>query len=183
MIHWGVFGESGSGKSVSTSQYIAPSWLWPARFGLKRPARHVLVCDPQMKAMWRGKCTWITPDVDAWVAAMKASRECVCIWDEAGNSMEADPAMALRHSWVAMQSRNLGHLVYFLCQRAGQLPIGVGNQCAQAYVFFQRSPYDRRILAQAYGEEMHQAGQLTVGECLIGQPMKKPVKTRFFSVR
>lgn len=183
MIHWGVFGESGSGKSVSTSQFIAPSWLWPARFGLKRPPRKVLILDPQLKAMWKGRYTYITADPDQWLDALKRNTDCVGIWDEAGNTLEADPSLVRRMSWVPMQSRNLGHLVYFLCQRAGQMPLGYRNQCGQAYVFHQRSDYDRRWLSTAYGQEMMAANTLDVGECLIGLPMKRPVKTRFFSVK
>ncbi len=183
MIHWGCFGESGTGKSVSMSHHIAPSWLWPSRYGIKRPPRKVLVCDVQMKAMWRGNYTFITDDVDEWVRALRANKDCVGIWDEAGNTMEADPGLARRHSWVAMQSRNLGHLIYFMCQRAGQLPLGMRNQCGQALVFNQRSDYDRRWCAMSYGQEMMAADTLGVGECLIGRPMQKPVKTRFFSIK
>lgn len=183
MIHWGVFGESGSGKSVTMSQFIVPTWLWPDRYNLKRPPRKVLICDPQLKAMWRGKYTFITKDADEWMAALKLNRDCVGVWDEAGNSLQSDRKLERRMGWVPMESRNNGHLIYFICQRAGQLPIGYRNQCAQAFVFWQRSSYDRRELAESYGERMMEANKLTVGECFIAQPMKEPVKTRFFSIK
>lgn len=183
MIHWLVAGESGSGKSASMMTAVAPSWLDPVRFRLPRQPRAVLVLDPQLKSGWLGACTWITADPDEWLAALKRSRSCVGIWDEAGNTIESDPKLGQRLSWVPMQSRNLGHLVYFIGNRAGQLPIGYQNQCGSALIFHQRSDYDRRRLSQLYGPEMMTANTLDIGECLIARPMKSPVKTRLFRIK
>ncbi len=161
-------------------EVVIPSWLYPGRYRIKRPARHVLVLDPQLKAGWGA--TWVTKDPYEWLAALKASRSCVGVYDEAGNQLESDPKLEREMGWAAMESRNNGHLIYFLAQRAGQLPLGMRNQCGQAYVFHQRSEYDRRWLSVTYGAEMFAANTLGVGECLIGLPMQKPVKTRFFAV-
>lgn len=178
MIHWLVCGESGSGKSRSMREAVIPAWRNPSRFRLRRPARNVLVLDPQLKADWGA--TWVTKDPLEWLAALKKSRSCVGVYDEAGNQLESDPKLTRDMGWAAMESRNNGHLIYFLAQRAGQLPLGMRNQCGQAYVFNQRSEFDRRWLAITYGEGMRSANRLEVGQCLIGLPMKNPVLCRFF---
>lgn len=172
MIHWLVTGESGSGKSRTIREKIIPLW--------KRRGRHVIVCDP-LGQRWPGAAR-IVNRPEAMLAMMRCNQQMVGIWDECGSMCESESKLSDAVSWLAMQSRNRGHLIYFMAQRAYQLPIGFRNQCGSALVFHQRSDVDRGCLARLYGDEMLEANRLSIGECLVAAPMKKTVKVRMFSI-
>lgn len=180
-VHQLVVGDSGAGKSTSMQRYVVPSWLSPQRFGIRRPPRPVAVLDPQRKP-WPAGC-WCTDDLDEWLETLKRSRQVVAVWEECGSMCEEDWHVAQRGKWAATQSRNLGHLVYFLAQRSKQVPPSIRNQCGTVYAFHQQDEQDRRILVGSYGPEFWAANQLDIGQCLVKRPMQKTVKTRFFSVR
>lgn len=175
--HWLIVGNIRAGKSVALRQHIVPAWAWPEKYGIRRPPKHVIVLDP-IGQRWPG-ATFVTRDHLEWLEALQGSRGCVGVWDECGNDCESNPDIARQLLWAATLSGNNGHAVYFVGQRAFQIPPSIRNNCASAIVFHQRGLNDRKVLADVYGQEMMAANTLATHECIVARSMERTVKTRF----
>lgn len=123
----GVIGKSGCGKSRLVRDVILPAWV--------RRGYSVAVLDPLCQP-WPG-ANWQTNDPARFLAMAKASEQCVLVVDEAQDTMRGTPQRERDMAWLSLQSRNRGHVVYFLGQRALQLPPNVRNQLTHAYAFHQ----------------------------------------------
>jgi hypothetical protein len=126
MSRCAVVGESGSGKSRLCREFLAPAW------NSRGFATYAL--DP-LRQPW--PVYWQTDNPERFLEAMKNSTRCVGFVDEAQETMRGNPQRERDMAWLGLQSRNKGHVLYFLAQRIMQLPPNVRNQCTEAYIFRQ----------------------------------------------
>lgn len=168
-MHNLIVGLTGSGKSRLCREIIVPRWC------AKGVA--VLVLDPLLQP-WPG-AHWVTDDPEAFLATAKASRSCVLIADEAQETMRGTPERERKMVWTATQSRNCGHLAYFLGQRAMQMPPNVRSNCTNGYIFRQQAP-DLKVLEGIFSGDLSAITDFPPGVCYRVSAFGKPEKMRVF---
>ena len=166
-MHWLVTGISGCGKSRVMREFVIPAH--------RRAGRWVGVLDP-LGSTWPSN--WTTSDPQAFVAAAKASRNCVWVVDEYGQfTSDYDTMRSLE--WLFTVARNYGHLSYALAQRVKQIPPNVRNQCSHALVFNQQGADLADLAAMMNQPGVMDAVNFPAGVALVVEPFKppKPIKT------
>jgi hypothetical protein len=105
----------------------------------------VLVLDPLTDPGWQAD--FITTSADKFLKVAKTNTRCLCIIDEAGESVgQFDKE---RH-WLGTRGRHYGHTCFFVAQRAQMIARTVRDQCGVAYIF-RLGMDDAKILANEYG--------------------------------
>ena len=170
-MHSLVVGITGSGKSRLAKQIIIPGWC--------RRGYAVLVLDP-IGQPWPG-AHWVTDDPMTFLDKAKASEKCVLIVDECSTALRGDAKTERATRWLATQSRNRGHIAYFLGQRVLQMQPDIRDNCGAAFVF-QQNPDNAGWFNDQWNlpTVAREAPCLPLGVCLHAQPFKTPVKMRVF---
>lgn len=122
----------------------------------------MLVLDPSNQK-WDG-VDFLTSDTDKFVDVVFRNTRCLVIVDE---TMEAIDRNNKSHLTLATRSRHKGHSVFFLAQRAAQIPPTIRTQCEQAYVFKQAID-DITVIKKMLtcGEDADLALKLPRGKCV-----------------
>lgn len=165
-MHNLIVGITGSGKSVLARSVIVPGW--------RARGYAVLVLDP-LRQPWSG-ATWQTDHPERFLAAARASESCVLIVDEAQETMRGTPQRERDMAWLATQSRNRGHIAYFIGQRAMQVPPNVRRMCTTAWCFRQSRPDAETLALELDVPAALEAPSLPLLTCLRLESFKAPVK-------
>ena len=177
-MHRLVAGRTGMGKSTLMREHLLPAW--------RRQGYSVAILDPLAQqwgpAKLKDSHLWMTTDPYEFLAALKAARRMVFVVDEPDLSIKTDAKTERAMQWAGTVSRNYGHLGYFLCQSAYQLPPRFRACCTWGYIFNQVEP-DARCLSQLFGEDLMAATTLPDGTFLHVKPLQKPVRTTIFKPR
>lgn len=167
-MHWIITGISGCGKSRAMREIIIPAH--------RRAGRWVGVLDP-LGGTWPSN--WTTTDPMAFVAAAKASRNCVWVVDEYGQ-FTADYAVMRALEWLFTVARNYGHLSYALAQRVKQIPPNVRNQCSHGLIFNQQGADLADLAAMMNQPDIMQAAAFPPGVAIVVEPFEKPRPVKTF---
>lgn len=173
-MHTLVVGITGSGKSRLAKEHIIPGW--------HRRGYAVLVLDP-LAQPWPGAYRQ-TDDPMRFLDWMQRGERCIGIVDECSTSLRGDANLERQTRWLATQSRNRGHKVYFLGQRVLQMQPDVRNNCSEAFVFMQ-TPADARWFAEQWNLPAIEADapRLPLGVCLRCSPFSDVTRLRVFCAR
>lgn len=129
-----VVGVSGSGKTVLCKRIAAH---------LFRCGRPVVVFDPFFQpGKWEADIITDSVEMLYNISQHPKNRNMVFLIDEAGEFFERDR----KYNRIATLTRQKGHDVFFVAQRALQLQPAVRSNCNEMYVFRQ-SVTDSKILA------------------------------------
>lgn len=130
-----IVGISGCGKTLIAMR-IAEHFF--------RCGRPVVVFDPFIKpGKW--KADFVTDSIEVLynISQHPDNKEMVFVIDEAGEFFARDR----KYNRIATLTRQKGHDVYFVAQRALQLQPAVRSNCSEMYVFRQSLP-DAKTLAE-----------------------------------
>jgi len=147
-VHSLVCGMTESGKSA-LSKLIAT--------GLKKTGKIVAVLDPLDDPTWDAcvnkKFTTIEA-LDEWLTKINGAHVFI---DEGGEVF--DEGRDKSFAWLATRSRHYGHSVYFIAQRAMQIPKTMRDQCSRLYLFTS-SASDGKLHAEEWNKpELEQCNE------------------------
>lgn len=154
MVHSVAVGIGKSGKTTLMREIATLA---------KSHGHGVLVLDPNW-GQW--DCDYLTDDLTKFMRVAKASRRCLLVMDECGESIARDPTAV----WLATRARHWGHLSFFGMHSWTQLLPVIRNQCTTAYVFSQ-SVEDSAALARHFNDRLiASAAELKQGEFIHKEP-------------
>lgn len=130
-----------------------------------------MILEPIRTEGW-ARLAYHVPDADILQKVCKSNRDLDVFVDEAGETLLRDS----EYQFLATRSRQYGHRLFFIAQRAQQvLPI-IRNNCEAVYCFRQSKP-DAEILAREYADPVFlSACTLKKGEYLARLGIDSPVK-------
>jgi SpoVK/Ycf46/Vps4 family AAA+-type ATPase len=153
MAHSIIVGITGTGKTTLAFK-IAERYR--AR---KIP---VLVYDPFKRLEWQAD--FITDKPEEIVEVVFKNKSCAVFIDEAGEFLDR---YSKEDTKLATMSRQLGHNVHFIAQRAQMLSPNVRHQCTNLFMFRQVAS-DCDLLSKDFANEQLKAGSgLEKGECFV----------------
>lgn len=112
--------------------------------------KQVVIYDPILDPRW-GKHPNIQKfdESEGFNCFLRSNRSSYVFLDEAGEFFEN--GHDLEYSWLGTRSRHWGHSVFFIAQRAMQIPKLIRAQCNHLYLF--TSPVtDGKILAEEFNQ-------------------------------
>lgn len=121
-MHTLILGMTESGKST-LAKLLASTLL--------AQGKRVAVLDPIFDPAW--KATFKTDDIYELREWAESNRNAYIFIDESGEVF--NEGNDTEHSWFATRSRHYGHSVFFLAQRAIQVPKTMRDQCGKLFVF------------------------------------------------
>lgn len=98
---------------------------------LQRSGKHVAVLEPLMDSGWYAR--FRTDDIDVFCDYLRKNQSVYAFVDEGGEYF--DDGNNGNYSWLATRSRHYGHSVFFLAQRAMQIPKTMRDQCNRLFLF------------------------------------------------
>ena len=137
-MHCLVIGMTESGKTL-LSKLMAKQ--------LRSQGKKVAVLDPICDPDW--EADYITDDVEELREYLTKNRSHYVFVDESGAVFNEGNDNS--HAWIATRSRHYGHSVFFLAQRAIQIPKTMRDQCSRVYLFT-TSASDGKILAEEFNK-------------------------------
>jgi len=161
-MHTCILGRTGTGKTRA------------AKFLASKLAR-VAVCEP-VKTDW-GAPAIHTTNIDDLLTLAQLNKNLNIFIDEAGEMLKRNDA----YQFLATRSRQYGHNVFFIAQRACMLTPVMRNNCESIYAFNQCNS-DSKILADDFANEIFlELPKLKKGECIYIKCVGfEPLKIRVF---
>lgn len=164
MAHTCIIGMTESGKT-SLARALAQAF--------RRRRVCTIALDPIGDPSWPVDQLYHEPE--PFEKAVRQSRSAMIFVDESG-------AVIDRHDdrlwWLATRSRHWGHSVFFLAQRAVQVPKTVRDQCSTLYLFAV-SQSDADALAEEWAcPQLHDAPNLPRGNFILVGRFAEPVDGR-----
>jgi hypothetical protein len=135
-----ILGMSESGKSVLAKCLVRR---------LRKANRKVVIYDPLLQRDWG---TEPYDDSETVNAIMLEERKLHVFIDECGEVFR-DYDSQREYAWWATRSRHYGHSVYFIAQRAVQIPRTMRDQCSRLYLFTS-SATDGKIHADEWNSSL-----------------------------
>lgn len=121
-MHSLIIGQTESGKSTLAKVFARK---------LADNGKKVAVLDPLFDPDW--KADFRTDDIEEMTAYLRANRSVYVFVDESGAYF--NDGNDTTYSWLATRSRHYGHSVFFIAQRAIQIPKTMRDQCSRLYLF------------------------------------------------
>lgn len=144
-VHGLIVGVTRTGKTY-LAQALARAYL--------RQGISVLVLDPNMDAGWpineggtAGASCRLYRDAMKFLAVCKASRRCVLMVDEGGETI-GQGKLARDVVWLTTRSRHWGHRCILLSQEATLIYKPIRRQCSEAFIFRQADDNARELVGQ-----------------------------------
>lgn len=100
--------------------------------GLLSQGKKVVVYDPIGGTDW-GTGAKVYDDINKLMEFVQSNESYHIFIDESGEAL--DEGYSREHNWLATRSRHWGHSVYFIGQRALQIPKTMRCQCTRLYIF------------------------------------------------
>lgn len=162
-MHSLILGITGTGKTTLAKQLSF------------RSERNVIVCEPYPTNGWNANQVFTSVD-DLMQCALQNKNLDIFI-DESGETMQRNPA----YQFLATRSRQYGHRVFFIAQRAQQVLPVIRNNC-ECYYIFRQSRMDCELLVRDTAEEkFYECEKLMKGEYLFRDQLgKTPKKYKLF---
>lgn len=162
MAHTLILGITGTGKTTLAFS-IAQAY--------KAQGVPVYVLDPFKRAEWNAD--FITDDPDGFLDFVFTHKSAAVFVDESGDVIGRWSGDLQK---LATQSRQFGHRVHFITQRAKQFDVNMRTQCENIFLFKQ-SPDDAKELARDFvAPSLIDAGSLRKGEFLSKIGVDGPVR-------
>lgn len=137
-MHGLIVGQTESGKSC-LGKTLARSF--------RAQKKLVGVCEPIHDPGW--DADFRTADIDEFCEWMQHSREAFCFVDECGAYF--NEGSSTEYYWLATRSRHWGHSVFFLSNRAMQVPRTMRDQTQRLYLFTSAAE-DGKLLAAEWNK-------------------------------
>lgn len=164
-MHSIILGITGTGKTTLAKRLSNQS------------QRQVVVLEPFTTGGWNSNA-YFAQDADEVLAIAQSNKNLDIFIDESAETLCRDNAF----QFLATRSRQYGHRVFFIAQRASQILPVIRNNCETVYCFRQ-SKKDAEIIANDLADDCFlQCAKLSKGECIakIGCD-GKPQKYKIFS--
>lgn len=137
-MHSLIIGQTESGKSCLAKLLAAE---------LKASGKTVAVLDPLCDPGW--KATFQTDDIEEMRIFLEKNRSVYLFVDECGEWF--NEGNDTTHAWLATRSRHYGHSVFFISQRAVQIPTTMRGQASRLFLFTS-SAYDGKIHSEEWNK-------------------------------
>lgn len=137
-MHSLIIGQTESGKSC-LAKLLARQ--------LHDSGKTVAVLDPLCDPGWKAK--FQTDDIEEMREFLEKNRSVYLFVDECGEWF--NEGNDTTHAWLATRSRHYGHSVFFISQRAVQIPTTMRGQASRLYLFTS-SAYDGKIHAEEWNK-------------------------------
>lgn len=137
-MHAMIIGMTESGKST-LGKILAKE--------LKASGKTVAVLDPLCDPDFTSD--FCTDDIEEMREWLESNRSAYVFVDESGQFF--NEGNDLSNAWLATRSRHFGHSVFFLAQRAVQIPKTMRDQCGRLYLFTS-SVNDGKIHAEEWNK-------------------------------
>ena len=139
-MHSLIIGQTESGKSTLAKVFASK---------LTNSGKKVAVLDPLFDPDW--KCNYRTDDINEMTQYLKVNRSVYVFVDESGAYF--NDGNDTTYSWLATRSRHYGHSVFFIAQRAIQIPKTMRDQCSRLYLFTS-SRSDGKIHSEEWNKDV-----------------------------